>query len=345
MGYHKNNGISWNSGVSTLASMVNGNVWSSNDTDKIWEKLGQPPPVPDNRGVEIKERFLITDIIAKVPGGVVYLGIDLLQSITCAFKILFAGGLLVDTHKRFDRETHIFQILRHPRILPEIGSGKISGSHLFRAMKLADGGTFEDWIKGQKIPDPHQSLLLLMQVAEGLAYAHKNGIVHGDLSPRNILIHQEDCIWLSDWNSASFFKEKHFLESKSLATPLFMSPEHIFDQPIIPATDVFSFGLVLYFGLTGRHPLTGSLTSVEMYRSVIEGKLPELLDENAAIPEKLNLLFKACINPVPEKRPGNGTDLIILFENLMNDNQALFRQRPGMNHQTQSFTGHETLIN
>jgi hypothetical protein len=160
--------------------------------------------------------------------------------------------------EQFKREMAVIAKLRHPNIVRFLDSGSDEGTFFF-VMDYCDGGSLADAARSHGGTLPWQTLRpWAIQALEGLAAAHKEGFVHRDIKPQNILIHQ-NIAKISDFGLAKNF-QKAGLSGMSITgqyagTPVFMPPEHIVNFKYVkPVSDVWSFAASLYQLLTGKFP-------------------------------------------------------------------------------------------
>jgi len=160
--------------------------------------------------------------------------------------------------EQFKRETSVIAGLKHPNIVRFLDSGSDQGTFFF-VMEYCDGGSLADVAKacgGTIAPDVLMPWAL--QALEGLAAAHKEGFVHRDIKPQNILLHR-NLAKISDFGLAKNF-QKAGLSGMSMTgnyagTPVFMPPEQITNFKYVkPVSDVWSFAASLYQLLTGKFP-------------------------------------------------------------------------------------------
>ena len=148
--------------------------------------------------------------------------------------------------------------LRHPNIVRFLDSGSDEGTFFF-VMDFCDGGSLADAARHLGGTLPWETLRpWALQALEGLAAAHKEGFVHRDIKPQNILIHQ-DIAKISDFGLAKNFQKAglsgNTLTGNYAGTPVFMPPEQITNFKYVkPVSDVWSFAASLYQLLTGKFP-------------------------------------------------------------------------------------------
>ena len=159
---------------------------------------------------------------------------------------------------QFKREMDVIAKLRHPNIVRFLDSGSDEGTFFF-VMEYCDGGSLADVARSHGGTLPWDTLRpWALQALQGLAAAHKEGFVHRDLKPHNILIHQGRAK-VSDFGLAKNFQIAGLsgmsLTGQYAGTPVFMPPEQIVNFKYVkPVSDVWSFAATLYHLLTGKFP-------------------------------------------------------------------------------------------
>lgn len=191
--------------------------------------------------------------------GAVYLATRESSGDTVAVKLMLSRAK-AETRavEQFKREMQVIAGLKHPNIVRFLDSGSDQGTFFF-VMEYCDGGSLADIAKtrGGTIP-PATLMPWVIQALEGLATAHKEGYVHRDIKPHNILVHQK-IAKVSDFGLAKNF-QKAGLSGMSITgqyagTPVFMPPEQITNFKYVkPVSDVWSFAASVYQLLTGKFP-------------------------------------------------------------------------------------------
>ena len=191
--------------------------------------------------------------------GAVYLARPAKGGNKVAVKIMLSRAQ-ADTRavEQFKREMAVIAKLRHPNIVRFLDSGSDEGTFFF-VMDFCDGGSLADAARRHGGTLPWETLRpWALQALEGLAAAHKEGFVHRDIKPQNILIHQ-DIAKISDFGLAKNFQKAglsgNTLTGNYAGTPVFMPPEQITNFKYVkPVSDVWSFAASLYQLLTGKFP-------------------------------------------------------------------------------------------
>src|SRR5210317_446096 len=209
----------------------------------------------------LAHRYRIEREIGSGGMATVYLAQDLKHDRKVAVKVLKPELAAVVGSERFLAEIKTTANLQHPHILPLFDSGEADG-FLFYAMPFVDGETLRQRLDREHQLPVDEAVRIARNVAEGLDYAHRQGVIHRDIKPANILL-QDGKPVVSDFGIAlavSAAGGPRLTETGlSLGTPHYMSPEQASaDREPTPTSDVYSLGCVLYEMLVGDPPHTAS---------------------------------------------------------------------------------------
>lgn len=147
-----------------------------------------------------------------------------------------------------------------------------------------------------------QKAHLLHEIVRALTAAHRAGVIHRDLKPANILVTPAMRPMILDFGLALSVREAGMPTGGFAGSPLYASPEQAEGKPLTPASDVFSFGSLMFHLLTGRTPFTGA-TLGEVLHAVRRTAPPFLRDVAVGVPEDLQAICLACLTAAPELRP------------------------------------------
>ncbi|APD08774.1 MULTISPECIES: protein kinase domain-containing protein [Thermus] len=235
-----------------------------------------------------------------------------------AVKLLHPRALPPE-RERFLLEVRALSRLFHPGIVQVLDLGEEEGRPYF-VMELVEGGTFDRLGPFEEGPEGDRILLAAAQVMEALAHLHAQGILHRDLTPKNILLTKEGYPKVMDFGLAYLLQESRHLTRTgyTLGTPTYMAPEQAKGLPLTPKADLYSLGAVLYRTLTGRPPFEGENDQAVLYQHVYEEpKPPEAL--NPAIPKGVGQAVLGLLAKHPEERPAHPD----LFHSALREFQAL----------------------
>ena len=209
--------------------------------------------------------------------------------------------------ERFRREIRALARLSHPGIVTIFDLGQ--GEHVYFAMERIDGGPFTELGPYEADVASQQRLLhAATDVADTLGYVHRLGMVHRDLTPRNILLTPHGRPKLMDFGLVQLTETSRELTRTgfTLGTPQYMAPEQATGEATGAATDLYAFGVVLYRTVTGVAPYDADNDQAVLYQHVY-GDLAPPIDRNPLVPEALSELIIALLAKRPGDRPRNGT--------------------------------------
>ena len=215
-----------------------------------------------------------------------------------------------ETLERFRREAEAAASLDHPNILPIYEVGEADGLPFF-TMKLATGGSLQR-VATAVSSDPRQCVRLLAKVARAIAYAHRQGILHRDLKPGNILLDGRGEPMVSDFGLAKWMEANTDL-TRSLAifgTPGFIAPEQAAGPAaaLTPSAEIYSLGAILFDLLSGRPPFLGD-HAISVIRQASENPAPRLRSINGSLDRDLETICAKCLEREPQARYRSAADL------------------------------------
>jgi hypothetical protein len=251
------------------------------------------------------------EVIRKIGSGgfgVVYEGRDPLIKRRVAIKTCTShdDGL----RKRFFREAEIAGALQHRNIVTVFDLGVEDGVP-YLVQEYLSGEDLNDKIKRREIIAINTRLHYLAQIAEGLEYAHAEGVVHRDIKPANIRILKDDNVKIMDFGIAKLASAETQLTHTGMAmgTAGYLPPEQIRGEPVDQRADVFSFGVLAYELLGGIRPFRGEHVSAVLFQIV--GQDPDPLTKVwPACPERLGRLVTRCLEKDRKKRTHSFTEVL-----------------------------------
>lgn len=184
----------------------------------------------------------------------VYLAVHEALDREVALKVMTPSLASDETYcRRFLKEGRISAKLNHRHVLTVFDIGQHE-DHYYMASEYVPGGTLRDRITAG-ISDA-ETVRVLDELAQGLAYAHAHGIIHRDVKPGNVLFRNDDSCVLGDFGIAKAVNSNTFATKlgTSLGTPYYMSPEQARGEGVDARTDLYSLGVVLHECLTGKPP-------------------------------------------------------------------------------------------
>ncbi len=202
---------------------------------------------------------------------------------------------------RFYQEAKAAGSLSHPNIVTIYDVGK-SGDVAYIAMEFLQGRELRDVLNEYPLLPIDQVLDIVVQVAQGLAYAHEHGIVHRDVKPANIMVVRDGHVKITDFGIARMASASVRTQTGMvLGSPKYMSPEQVLGKTIDQRTDIFSLGVMLYEMLTGQQPFVGDTINAIMYQTInTVPRSPNAL--NPAVPAMLNFIVAKALAKNPDDR-------------------------------------------
>ncbi len=196
--------------------------------------------------------------------------------------------------ERFSNELRFARKIAHRHVCRMFDMGDVEGTH-YITMEYVSGEDLRSILRMMGPMSAGKVVLIAKQVCEGLAEAHRLGVVHRDLKPQNIMIDREGNVRIMDFGIARSLKVKGLTGAGMvIGTPEYMSPEQIEGQEVDSRSDIYSLGIILYEMATGRVPFEGdTFLSIALKQKTEQPRNPKEL--NSQIPDDLNRLVMRCL--------------------------------------------------
>jgi hypothetical protein len=262
-----------------------------------------PPVEPDEIGRLGNYRVL--RLLGRGGMGFVFHAEDITLRRPVALKIMnpdLDGS--VQGGQRFLREARAMAAIKHESLVTVYQAGQ-EGDVIYLAMELLDGLSLQDWCARVGKAGATDVLRLGREIAGGLAVIHRHGLIHRDLKPANLWLEgPAQRVKILDFGLARYVSGDHSLTQTGtlLGTPAYMSPEQARGEAVGPASDLFSFGCVLYSMCTGTCPFYHENTTAMLTALALEDARP-LHDVNPAVPRALSDLVAQLLAKDPQERP------------------------------------------
>jgi eukaryotic-like serine/threonine-protein kinase len=212
---------------------------------------------------------------------------------------------------RFRREALAAARLVHPNIVQVFDFGLDQATHRhYIVMELVRGQSGAEILREERVLDVRDALSIVAQACRGLEYAHRNGVVHRDVKPGNLLRNEEGVVKLADFGIAKAISEESSITQVGsvLGTAAYLAPEQAAGEQAGPAADLYGLGVVTYQLLSGRLPYEAqSLTELALKQ---QREVPPRLDElNPAVSPQLALAVDRALALDPRQRPATADEL------------------------------------
>jgi eukaryotic-like serine/threonine-protein kinase len=258
------------------------------------------PPQP---GDLIADRYELEELVGSGGMSTVFRARDLQLDRLVAIKILHERYVEDPEYvERFRREARAVAKLSHPNIVTVIDRGDDSGRQ-YIVFEHVEGENLKELVTRTGRMSPRRALELVIPVADGLAFAHEHGLVHRDVKPQNVLLSSEGEVKVTDFGIARSLDVEHGVTQTGtvLGTSEYLAPEQASGEPVSPATDEYSLGVVLWELLTGEVPFTGENFVAVALRHVNEPP-PRLLDRRPDLPPRLAAAVERALAKDPAHR-------------------------------------------
>ncbi|HEX7042986.1 MAG TPA: serine/threonine-protein kinase [Burkholderiales bacterium] len=258
-------------------------------------------------------RYQIEREIGRGAMGVVYLGLDPKINRRVAIKTLalseeFEAKELEAVRERFFREAETAGRLHHPNIVTIYDVGE-DHDLAYIAMEYLEGKGLDAYINPDK-PLPFDRILdIAIKVADALAYAHRQDVVHRDIKPHNIIYHEPSgSVKVMDFGIARLTDSSRTRTGLVLGTPAYMSPEQVSGKRVDGRSDLYSLGVTLFEMVTGDTPFDGDSFAALMHQ-ITTATAPDLRKLRSETPASLAAIVKRLLQKPVTKRYQNGEEL------------------------------------
>lgn len=268
---------------------------------------------PDEAVIEtFADRFDIYALLGKGGGGSVYSARDKLLNKRVAIKRLSKQNLNPQQVARLQQEARAASRLQHPNIVSVLDFG-VSVDEPYLVMELAKGKTICDLLLSNGPLPIDTAIEITLQICEGLAHAHQKGVIHCDLSSRNIIVEEINdftAVKILDFGVAKFYAAGELISAQKLTqpgvftgNPLYASPEQSRGEVVDLRTDVYSLGCLLFEMLTGVPPFEGGGATETIIMHLNEQR-PTLAERanGRVFPEQLEALVARALSRSANER-------------------------------------------
>jgi len=262
----------------------------------------EPPKEELTSGSTFAGRYQIIEELGKGGMGKVYRVFDKKLEEEVALKLI-KPEIAFDKKKveRFSKELKFARKIVHKNVGRMYELMEDEGRY-FITMEYVSGQDLKGLIRQTGQLTVGKSISIATQVCEGLAEAHKLGVIHRDLKPHNIMIDKEGNARIMDFGIARSLDTEGITDEKvMIGTPKYMSPEQVEGEAVDQRSDIYSLGIILYEMVTEKTPFDGD-TALSIALKHKTQAPPEPREFNAQIPEELSLVILKCLEKDKQKR-------------------------------------------
>jgi len=259
-------------------------------------------------GLVLAGRYRIEEIVGAGAMGMVYRARDLELDHEVAVKVMRSARQLDEqTLERFRQEVLAARKVSHPNVVRLHDIGR-DGELLFLTMDYLPGRTLRDWLTDGR-PDTSEAIRMAAELADALAAAHEQDVVHRDLKPGNVLIDQRGHAHIMDFGVArSGHREGLTVAGEMVGTPDYLAPEQVRGEKVDHRADIYALGLVLCQLLGAQRPGTGfTLDEMLAQRALGHETLTASLPDRP--PSWLVGILRRCLAARPEDRYDSASEL------------------------------------
>ena len=259
----------------------------------------------------LPERYANAQQIGRGGMGEIFRATDTALGRAVAIKVLderYAQDFSV--RQRFTREAlAVARLSGNPNIVTIYDVGE-QGDRPFIVMEYLAGGSLEQKLREEGAQRPTQALAWLEQAANALDAAHRNGVVHRDVKPANLLLDVHGRVHVADFGIASAAGMQSLTQTGTvLGTASYLSPEQATGEATSAASDLYSLAVVAFELLAGRRPFEGD-TIAEEAAAHVSGAVPSVQSFDRRLPRELDSVFARALSKEPTWRFGSGAEFV-----------------------------------
>ncbi|MGW5419550.1 protein kinase domain-containing protein [Streptomyces sp. NPDC003943] len=252
----------------------------------------------------VADRYRLQVCVGRGGMGEVWRATDEVLGRDVAVKLMLGHEHDPSAADRFRLEAQTAARLSHPHVVGVFDFGTWDGK-LYLVMELVDGDSLAGDRNHSTVYSAEQVATVAAHAAAGLAAAHRQGVVHRDIKPGNLLMDSHGTVKLADFGIARFVDDPSAALTTTgqiVGTGLYLAPERALGQPASPASDVYSLGCVLYQLLTGQPPFRADTATALLYQHIDTAPAPPR-QLGVPIPVAFEDFLLTLLAKQPEQRP------------------------------------------
>jgi serine/threonine protein kinase len=263
-------------------------------------------------------KYDIRKQLGKGATGTVYLAVDTFSGKEVALKVIepevFKDPEFGSVYRsQFLNEASLAGKLKHPHIVSILDAVVLEDSgHI--AMEVVSGGDLSQHVSADTLLPVADVLQIGFKCCGALAYAFNEGIVHRDIKPANIMIAHGTDVKIADFGAA-LLRKAHAVQTASIGSPYYMSPEQLEEAPLTHHSDMYCLGVVLYELLTGQRPFMAD--SLQMLVEKILHQTPALPSSlRPSLPKEIDRVVLRALGKKPEFRYETWADFALALSDV-----------------------------
>lgn len=261
------------------------------------------------KGQKINDRYQIIKSIGEGGMANVYLAYDTILDRNVAVKVL-RGDLATDEKfvRRFQREALSASSLSHPNIVEVYDVGEDNGQY-YIVMEYIEGKHLKELLKKRGKLTTSEVIDIMLQITDGMSTAHDSYIIHRDIKPQNIMIHENGVVKITDFGIAMAMNAAQLTQTNSVMGSVhYLPPEQANGKGATLQSDIYSMGILMYELLTGKLPYKGD-NAVEVALKHLKETIPDIKEELPELPGSIANIIKKATAKNPKNRYADAREM------------------------------------
>ena len=235
------------------------------------------------------------------------------------------------TRKMFYTEAQMMGRLQHQNILPVYDAGEENGSYYVVTEHIQGARTLAAYCRPDNLLRLDDVVEILYKCAKALHYAHGRGVIHRDIKPSNIMLTLDNDVRIIDFGIALVTDSDVSRIEGIAGSPSYMSPEQVQSGEIMPTSDIYSLGVVMYELLTGFRPFRANNLS-KLLHQIVYATPPPIHTLRAEMPEEIEDIVATSLQKEPEQRYKNGLELAGALTTIFHELRAKHKEIDQQDH-------------
>lgn len=287
-------------------------------------QAAQLPHAQFSVGQVVAERYQLQELLGVGGMGIVFKALDMQLNVPVALKLL-RPELTIDAtaEGRFRQELILARQITHPNVVRVHDLNTYEG-HQFISMDYVRGRTLAQLIQEQAPLTVERVKSFILQLAAGLAAAHARGVIHRDLKPGNILVDEQDKLYITDFGVAHSIASAGLTRTgDTVGTLDYLSPEQASGEPVDERSDLYALGLIACQLLTGELPFVGTTATERLSERLTRSLTPRIDAQTQKSAPELVRLIKQLLQRDPKRRQHNAKAVVNALSGKVSEQRRL----------------------